>query len=89
MSSKNGGRHLESGVNAMVVVVMDLMVDSLKEFANPIKTVHVTELLLETSIEGFLEAILPGRSNIADRDLNGTLLEIARTVIGHELIALV
>ena len=72
-----------------MVVVMDLMMDGLEELTHTIKAVHVTKLSLKTTIKGFLVTILPGRSHIADRDLDSLLPEIACAAIGHKLVALV
>lgn len=89
MGSKSSRWHLESGVDAMVVVVMDLMMDGLEELTRTIKAVHVTKLSLETTIKGFLVTILPRGSHIADRDLDSLLLEVVSAAICHELVALV
>ena len=72
-----------------MVVVMDLMMDELEELTHTIKTVHVTKLILKTTIKGFLVTILPGRSNIADRNLDSLLSEIVSAAIRHKLVALV
>ena len=63
--------------------------DGLEELTQIIKAVHVTKLSLKTTIKGFLVTILPGRSHIADRDLDRLLSEIMSAAIGHKLIALV
>ena len=89
MSSKSSGWHLESGVDAMVVVVMDLMVDRLEKLPYTIKPVHVTKLSLKTTIKGFLVTILPRGSHITDRDLDSLLLEIVSATMCHKLVALV
>lgn len=60
-----------------------------EELTHTIKAVHVTKLSLKTTIKGFLVTILPGRSHIADRDLDSLLPEIACAAIGHKLVALV
>lgn len=89
MGSKGSRWHLESGVDAMMVVVMDLMMDGLEELTHTIKAVHVTKLSLKTTIKRFLVTILPGRSHIADRDLDSLLLEIVSAAMCHKLVALV
>ena len=72
-----------------MVVVMDLMMDGLEELTQTIKAVHVTKLILKTTIKGFLVTVLPGRSHIADRDLDSLLPEIVSAAIRHKLVALV
>jgi hypothetical protein len=40
-------------VDALMVVVMDLLVDCLKELTHTIKTVHVAKLIFEASVKGY------------------------------------
>lgn len=89
MGRKSNRWHLESGVDAMMVVVMDLMMDGLEELTHTIKAVHVAKLMLKTTIKGFLVTVLPGRSHIADRNLDTLLSEIVSAAIRHKLVALV
>jgi hypothetical protein len=54
LCSKNSRWHLESGVDALMVVVMDLLVDCVKELTHTIKTVHVAkQLIFEASVKGY------------------------------------
>ncbi len=53
MGRKSNRWHLESGVDTMMVVVMDLMMDGLKELTHTIKAVHVAKFILKTTIKGF------------------------------------
>ena len=89
MGSKDSGWHLESQVDAMMVVVMDLMVDSFQELANTRKAVGIPQLILEATVEGFLVTILPGRGHIADRNLYTMLFEIMGAGLRHEFSTLV
>jgi hypothetical protein len=52
--------HLECGVDPSVVVVADLLVNSLDQFSDMTETSEVTKLELEVVVERFLVAILPG-----------------------------
>ena len=89
MGSKSSGRHLESSVDAMMVVVMDWMMDGLEERPQTVEAVHVTKLSLKTTIKRFLVTILPRRSHIADRNLDSLLSEIVSAAIGHKRVALI
>ena len=89
MGRKSNRWHLESGVDTMMVVVMDLMMDGLKELTHTIKAVHVAKFILKTTIKGFLVTVLPRRSHIADRNLDSLLSEIVSAAIRHKLVALV
>lgn len=76
-------------MDAIVVVVMDLMMDRLEELTHTVEAVHITKFSLKTTLKGFLVTILPGRSHIADRDLDRLLLEIVSAAMCHKLVALV
>jgi len=89
VGSKSNRWHLESGVDTMMVVVMDLMMDGLEECTQTVEAVHVTKLSLKTTIKRFLVTILPERSHIADRDLDRLLSKIVSAAIGHKLVTLV
>jgi len=76
-------------VNAVMVVVMDLLINAGNQLANGIKAIRITKFLLEAAIKGFLVAILPWGSDIADRDLDAALLQISGATFGQKLIALI
>ncbi len=48
-----------SGVDAVVVVVSDLLVDGLNELSNVVESPHIAELELEVAVKGLLVAVLP------------------------------
>ena len=56
---KDSGRHLESGVYTMMIVVMNVMVDSFDQSANGLEAIGIAELLFEAPKEGLAIAILP------------------------------
>ena len=60
LSSKNSGRHPECGVDAPVIVVVDMLVNRCQHLARCLEAVEVAEFLLETTKEGFNIAVLPG-----------------------------
>jgi len=59
VESRNG---LDRGVNALMIVVVDLEVDHFYELADRFKPLRLTEIFLELAVERFLIPVLPGRS---------------------------
>ena len=59
LSSKNSGWHLENSVNAPVIVVADVLVNCGHHLTRRLETMNVSELLLETTKEGFDMVVLP------------------------------
>ncbi len=53
MGSINSRWHLESSVDAVMVVVMNVMINRLDEFPNRYESVRIAKLVFETPIEGF------------------------------------
>jgi hypothetical protein len=51
LGGKGSRWHLESRVNAIMIVVVDVAVDSLDHFANGVKPVHIAQLMLEAAKE--------------------------------------
>ena len=67
-------------MNAMMIVVVNMMVDDFEQFA---------KLLFKTSQKGFAVTILPWRSDIANRDLYAVLFEVIGTALRHKFVALI
>ena len=87
MGCKDSRWHLESSVDAAMVVVVDVPVDRLDHLANGLEAVEITHLLLEASVERLNKTILPGRGDVADRDMNTAIFELSGATLSHELRA--
>lgn len=59
MSRKNSGWHPEGSVDALVIVVVDVLVKCRQHLARCLEAVDIPQLLLETPKEGFNIAVLP------------------------------
>lgn len=64
----SGGRHLQKGVDAALIVIMKLLINRFDLLTRGFKAVNIAQLGFETPIKGFHEAILPRRSDSAHRN---------------------
>src|SRR3989344_4716692 len=68
-------RHVECGVDAVVVVVVDGAVDFGDELAERCEPIRVAELHFELVVEGLLVAVLPRTTFLRARDLDAAVRE--------------
>ena len=59
LQTEQDWRHPVSGVNPLIIVVADLLVDSFHELTDMVKPSYVTKFQFEVRVEGFLIAVLP------------------------------
>lgn len=76
-------------MDTVVVVVMDMLMNSLNQLTRAVKAVDITKFIFEAPKERLTEGILPRGSDIADRDLDAKVFEEVGAGTGHKFVALI
>ena len=89
LESIEGGWHLESSMDAGMVVVMNMLVNGFNEMTNGGETVEVAKFMFKAAKERFAVTILPRGSHGTYRDLHSLNLEKVGTALRHKFGALI